>query len=190
MALPSRLARRRRWIVILKFILPAFLATCCVSQVSAATYWNLFNFEGEDELDSIFVTYNALTDMLNDSNRTGTFVADQTGDAARNIVGSGSDGLSYWNLFNFEGEDELDSIFVTYSALTDMLNDSNRTGTFVADQTGNAARNIVGTGAFAMREDPGDPVSPVPVPASMPLLAAAFGLLFLAQRGRLGRVMA
>jgi hypothetical protein len=101
--------------------------------------------------------------MLVDQNRTGTFVPDGFG-AARNVVGSGSDGATYWNLFNFEGESTADSVYVTYGALLDMLLDQNRTGSFVPDGFG-AARNVVGSGATI-----------VPLPAGALLLASAMAL--------------
>ena len=50
------------------------------------------------------VTYASLTDMLDDTNRTGVF--DPTRGFGRNIVGSGSDGTAYWNVFNIEGESD------------------------------------------------------------------------------------
>ena len=55
-----------------------------------ATYWSLFNIEGESSLTAQYVTYATLTDMLGDTNRLGVF--DPTGGSAgTNIVGSGSD---------------------------------------------------------------------------------------------------
>ena len=53
-----------------------------------ATYWSLFNIEGESSISADYVTYSSLTDMLNDTNRLGVF---DPGPSGRNIVGSGSD---------------------------------------------------------------------------------------------------
>ncbi|WP_291299094.1 PEP-CTERM sorting domain-containing protein [Elioraea sp.] len=106
-----------------------------------AAYWNLFNAEGESALSSVYVTYDTLTDMLTDSNRTGSF---NPGGAADNVVGSDSDGATWWSLFNAEGESALASVYVTYATLADMLTDSNRTGSF---NPGGAADNVVGTGS-------------------------------------------
>jgi hypothetical protein len=50
----------------------------------------LFNIEGESSLSAVYVTYATLTDMLMDTNRTGTFSPD-SGGAGVNVVGSGSD---------------------------------------------------------------------------------------------------
>jgi hypothetical protein len=65
--------------------------------------------------------------MLNDTNRLGVF---DPGGFAGNIVGSGSDGTTYWNVFNIEGESAISADIVTYGSLTDMLNDTNRLGVF------------------------------------------------------------
>lgn len=80
------------------------LAMLAGSSVQAA-YWNLFNIEGEDELSARYVTYASLGDMLRDTNRLDVFEPNPSG-FGRNIVGSGSDGSTYWSLFNIEGEDE------------------------------------------------------------------------------------
>ncbi len=81
---------------------------------ASAVYWSLFNVEGERALDAVYVTYATLPDMLNDINRTGVFTPSGFG-AGRNVVGSGSDGVTYWNLFNVEGESALDAVYVTYT---------------------------------------------------------------------------
>jgi hypothetical protein len=113
------------------------------------TYWNVFNIEQETAQNAQFVTYSSLNDMLLDANRTGVFTPIATSPfAARNIVGSGSDGQSYWNVFNIEQETAQNAQLVTYSSLNDMLLDANRTGVFTPTATSPfAARNIVGTGA-------------------------------------------
>jgi hypothetical protein len=113
--------------------------------------------------------------MLSDSNRTGSFVPDTTGNAAANVVGSGSDGSTYWNLFNLEGESAIDSIYITYGSLADMLTDSNRTGSFVPDTTGNAAANVVGSGASLLSMSP--PPTGVPEPATMALALGGLAAL-------------
>jgi hypothetical protein len=125
-----------------------------------SSYWSVFNIEGESAVGADFVTYGSLTDMLNDTNRTGTFTRNGFG---RNIVGAGSDGSSYWSVFNIEGESAVGADLVTYASLTDMLNDTNRTGVFTRDGFG---RNIVGSGSDNFRS-----VS-VPEPGTL----ALFGL--------------
>ena len=145
---------------------------------AAAVYWNLFNAEGESAADAVFVTYATLGDMLNDTNRTGSGVPDGFG-AAVNVVGSGSDGHTYWNLFNAEGENAADAVFITYATLSDMLNDTNRTGSGVPDGFG-AGVNVVGSGAFVIPEPP---VS-VPEPSVISLIMAALALMFCSTKAR------
>ncbi len=140
--------------------------------LAAPVYWSLFNFEGESTSDAIYVTYATLSDMLVDTNRTGQFVP-STGGAARNVVGSGSDGASYWSLFNFEGESTSDAIYVTYTTLSDMLVDTNRTGQF-SPNTGGAARNVIGSGASVIG---GLPPTSVPEPKSLGLVLLGLACL-------------
>ncbi|WP_170841642.1 PEP-CTERM sorting domain-containing protein [Nitrosomonas aestuarii] len=66
--------------------------TVCMAMASTvhATYWSLFNIEGESTLSANYVTYASLNDMLTDTNRLGVFQPDPFG-FGRNIVGSGSD---------------------------------------------------------------------------------------------------
>mgnify|MGYP001628321030 CR=1 FL=1 len=81
----------------------------------------------------------------------------------------------YWNLFNFEEESTLDSIYVTYGALDDMLTDSNRTGSFIPG-AGGAAQNVIGSGAFvAFQAD-------IPEPSAFALLGCGLAGLLLARR--------
>jgi hypothetical protein len=137
-------------------------------------YWNLFNIEGESSLNSDFVTYNTLEDMLHDTNRT-SVVAPGSG-FGRNIVGTGSDGNTYWNLFNIEGESSLNSDFVTYNTLEDMLHDTNRTSV-VAPGSG-FGRNIVGSGASIIADTP--PMQSIPEPTTV--LLFFLGLICLGVR--------
>jgi hypothetical protein len=113
-------------------------------------YWNLFNIEEENQQNSVYVTYDSLLDMLTDTNRTGSFIPDSVGNSAENVVGSGSDGMTYWNLFNIEGENQQNSVYITYDSLLDMLTDTNRTGSFIPDNVGNSAENVVGSGSDGM----------------------------------------
>ncbi len=108
-----------------------------------ATYWNVFNIEGESEIPAAFVTYASLMDMLTDTNRLEVY--SQAGGSFQNIVGSGSDGTTYWNVFNIEGESEIPAAFVTYASLMDMLTDTNRLEVY--SQAGGSFQNIVGSGS-------------------------------------------
>jgi hypothetical protein len=70
-----------------------------------------------------------------------------------------------------------------------MLNDENRQGTGQTDGFGGGFNaNIVGSGASLisfMPPKPGDdPIPPVPVPASLPLLLAGLGGLTLLRKRR------
>jgi len=99
-----------------------FLAVVYGAPVHAMPiYWNVFNKEGESALGADLVTYASLADMLGDTNRT------SVNSTHVNIVGSGSDGVTYWNVFNKEGESALGADLVTYASLADMLGDTNRT---------------------------------------------------------------
>ncbi|MDF0752725.1 PEP-CTERM sorting domain-containing protein [Marinobacter sp. 71-i] len=81
----------------------------------------------------------------------------------------------YWNLFNFEQESALDAIYVTYGSLTDMLTDTNRTGSFTPSVTGASAANVVGSGAFTAA------ATQVPEPGTLGLVIV--GLLGLGTAG-------
>jgi len=146
------------------------------SGVAHATYWSLFNLEGESSASAIYVTYASRADMLTDSNRTGEFIPDNAGLSAQNVVGSGSDGTAYWSLFNLEGESSASAIYVTYASLADMLTDSNRTGEFIPDNAGLSAQNVVGSGSDNMR------TAAVPEPGTLGLLG--LGLAGLAATRR------
>ncbi|OOG22715.1 hypothetical protein B1C78_14385, partial [Thioalkalivibrio denitrificans] len=110
-------------------VVAALALTASAANAAPVIYWNLFNIEGESVIGADFVTYATLDDMLNDINRLGVFQP-MGGGAGQNVVGSGSDGTTYWNLFNIEGESVIGADFVTYAALDDMLNDINRLGVF------------------------------------------------------------
>ena len=142
---------------------------------AATVYWNLFNIEGESSLSAVFDTYATLADMLTDQNRTGSFTANGHAPFGANIVGAGSDGATYWNLFNVEGESSLSAVFDTYATLTDMLTDQNRTGSFTANGHAPFGANIVGTGAMIVPDIQGS----VPTPVPLALLIAGVGLVLL-----------
>jgi hypothetical protein len=124
-----------------------------------SSYWLVFNVEGESSQSAQLVTYASLDDMLLDQNRTGVFTPDDFG-FGKNVVGAGSDGSSYWLVFNVEGESSQSAQLVTYASLDDMLLDQNRTGVFTPDDFG-FGRNIVGSGAFAPTDADGDGVEDV-----------------------------
>lgn len=116
---------------------------------NGVSYWNIFNIEGESSSNARYVYYANLGDMLLDINRTGVFTP-SGGAAGDNVVGSGSDGLNnYWSIFNIEGESVIKAAYVTYATNVDMVNDTNRTGTWIPDTTaGPQAVNVIGSGAM------------------------------------------
>ncbi|MEX1214501.1 PEP-CTERM sorting domain-containing protein, partial [Saccharospirillum sp.] len=107
-----------------------------------------------------------LGDMLLDTNRLEVFTPDSFG-FGHNIVGSGSDGDAYWNLFNIEGESDFSAQYVTYNTLGDMLLDTNRLEVFTPDTLG-FGHNIVGSSAFIL------PTVTVPEPSTAGLLLIGF----------------
>ena len=96
--------------------------------------------------------------------------------AAVVLTCAGSAQAAYWNVFNIEGESVITADFVTYATLSDMLNDTNRTGLFTPN-SGGFGRNIVGSGATIAQ------VHAVPEPETYALMLAGLGLLsFVARR--------
>ena len=53
--------------------------------------------------------------------------------------------VSYWTVFNPEGESTASAAIVTYNSLTDMVSDTNRVGDFFP--IGSLGRNIIGRGS-------------------------------------------
>jgi hypothetical protein len=129
----------------LRVLLVAAALLIAGSPPAMATYWNVFNVEGESTLSAQIVTYASLADMLGDVNRTGVFTPNPLGFGV-NIVGGDSDGSAYWNVFNIEGESAFSAQIVTYASLADMLGDVNRTGVFTPNPLGFGV-NIVGSGS-------------------------------------------
>jgi len=154
-------------------LLATALVVGSVSSASAA-YWNVFNIEGESSASAAIVTYATLSDMLIDANRTGVSFPDTPG-FGRNVVGSGSDGSTYWNVFNIEGESSASAATVTYATLSDMLTDTNRTGVSFPNTPGFGS-NVVGSGASVARP------SIVPEPASLAVLGPGVLVLALVRR--------
>ncbi|WP_270938785.1 PEP-CTERM sorting domain-containing protein [Falsiroseomonas oryzae] len=139
----------------------------------------VLNIEGESSISAAIVTYNTRADMLADTNRTGVFEPNTAG-FGRNIVGSGSDGSTYWNVFNIEGESSISAAIVTYGTLADMLADTNRIGVFEPNTAG-FGRNIVGSGAVLTS------VAAVPEPAALLILGSStLALAVLRRRRRTG----
>jgi hypothetical protein len=165
--------------------LMAALAAWAVPAAAAPVYYNLFNREDDSAASAIFTTYATLNDMLNDTNRTGHITPDGFL-SGRNVIDAGSDGTTYWNLFNREDDSAASAIFITYATLNDMLNDTNRTGRFTPDGF-LSGRNVIGAG-FGFDNGIGGGPNPgaIPEPISIVTLAAPL-LLLLARRQRLAR---
>jgi len=150
------------------------LACAAAAPAGAATvYWNLFNIEQESALTASYVTYATRDDMLHDTNRTGVYDPNSSGFGS-NVVSGGSDGKSYWNTFNIEGEHTLTATLVTYGTLLDMLLDTNRLGAFDPNSSGFGG-NVVGSGAS---------VAPIPAPPAVILLGSAIAFLGWTSRRR------
>jgi hypothetical protein len=144
------------------------------------TYWNLANEEFESIAAAGFATYSSLADMLQDTNRLAIFIPGASHPpAAPSLVGTGSDGTTYWNVFNLEGEGVTPAYFATYTTLTDMLLDQNRTAVFEPNGSGAASR-LVGTGAGLAVDPPG----PTPVLEPGALLLFVVGVVTHAGRRR------
>ena len=95
------------------------------------------------------------------------------------LTWSGRGYAAYWNVFNIEGESQISAEFVTYATLSDMLNDTNRTGEILPSQPLFDA-NIIGGGADIIRD-----AVDVPEPGSLALLCMSllgFGLLRVRSR--------
>ena len=116
---------------------------------AAAVYWNLYNLEGESSSTAVFATYATLDDMLMATNELATYTPLGAGvTASRNVVGTGSDGTTFWNLYNLEGESSNTAISATYTTLGDMLTASSELATYSPLGAGvTAFRNVVGTGS-------------------------------------------
>ncbi len=150
-----------------KLLMFLFYATLFGSTANASViYWNLFNVEGENSINARYATYATFNDMLNDENRVVTSIAPDGAGVAQNVIGSGSDGTTYWNLFNVEGENSISARYATYATLNDMLDDENRVVTSIAPDGAGVARNVIGSGAAFF----GGPISPIPIPGTIWLL--------------------
>ncbi len=82
---------------------------------------------------------------------------------------SGSDGLTYWNVFNIEGESSVTAGIVTYGSLSDMLHDTNRLQDVSPNSQG-FGRNVVGSGSDNFPTAAGA----VPEPATWGLMLVGF----------------
>ena len=105
------------------------------------------------------------------------FSPNSVNDKASDVVGSGSDGSTYWNLFNIEEESAIGALYVTYNSLNDMLMDTNPVGVFSPNTNFHNARNVVGSGAMLFEvggpgPGPGPGPNPVPEPGTMLLFGS------------------
>jgi len=146
-----------------------------------ATYWNVFNVEGESSVSANIVTYATRADMLADTNRLGIYQPDNFGFGA-NVVDSGSDGKTYWNVFNLEGESSVSAVIITYGSLNDMLNDTNRLGLYQPNNYGFGA-NVVGSGSDSFSVISPPPPA-VPEPGGIALAGFALVLQWARRRRR------
>lgn len=154
-----------------------FNANIVGSGSDGENYWNVFNIESEGVIGADIVWYNSFDDMLNDDNRQGVGQTDAFGGGFNsNIVGSGSDGENYWNVFNIEGESSIGADIVWYGTFEDMLSDDNRLGVGQTDAFGGGFNtNIIGAGGFIMDSTPVNPV-PISIPFIFTLLGGVFAL--------------
>lgn len=132
------------------------------------TYWNQFN-TGQV---AGYYTYATLDDMM--LNRNPTSIVQTPGLFATDIVGSGSDGRTYWNLFN-TGQV---AGFYTYATLGDMMLNVNPTS--IVQTPGPFATTIIGTDADILPS-----MVTVPEPGTLGLMGIA--LLAMALLGRRAR---
>ncbi|MGQ8366108.1 hypothetical protein [Glaciecola sp. 1036] len=112
-------------------------------------FWNFFNNLSTATSIPSFSTYSDINGMLNDTNRTGFY--EPTGysvEIANNIIATGSDGTTYWNLFNNLSNPNGIPVYATYASLMDMLADTNRIDIFSpTGYSADIANNIVASGS-------------------------------------------
>jgi len=142
------------------------------------TYWNLFNADGSSGPAADFRTYATLEDMLMGTNPTGSFAP--VGGLQAHLVGSGSDGTTYWNLFNADGSSGPAADFRTYATLEDMLMGTNPTGSFAP--IGGLQAHLIGSGASLQS------LVSVPEPGSLLLLVAGLACIFGTKRELPGKI--
>jgi len=159
--------------------------TLTASGSDGTTYWNYFQEDPSDftQIAGVYYTYNTLEDMLTDTNRQDRhFLFGK----ARTLTASGSDGTTYWNYFQEDPSDftQIAGVYYNYNTLEDMLTDTNRQGrNFLLGKE----RTLGASGATILKTD--DPVTPIPVPATLPLLLGALCLL-ATPHTRVGRASA
>ena len=115
-----------------------------VGSGSDGTTTGIFNAEGESAADAGAITYATLNDMLNDTNRTGSGVPDGFGAGVTSSGQARTD--TFWSLFNAEGENAADAVFVAYATLGDSSTTPIPHRQRRAGRIG-AAVNVVGSGS-------------------------------------------
>ena len=90
-----------------------------------------------------------------------------------------ADPVTYWSLFNIEGETDFSARYVTFDTLEDMLNGTNNTGIFDSSSGGLSGRNIIGSGAEVHSHV-------VPEPTSLVLLGLTISGVLIQRRRRKG----